>query len=226
MPSYPTERESALEKHRVRRAAFVAAAADVMRRDGVAACSVRAVARQAGVSPGVIHYYFADAQELVDLGYNWITDRYFAGLERFRHTHKNPTSDFWHFMAAYIEPWHTHPRMTQLWTEYYTFSGSNQSSSGIALSHQRTIELFASFLQDIEDGEYVERAPAVWRYVTGTVENRQTMPITLQQIFNDLARLIGLKQPTASRMLCKRDGCWCRGGASRLFQTEPQTSAS
>lgn len=217
MPNYVSDRESAQEKHRTRRAEIIAAAADVMSRQGVSACTVRAVAKRADVSPGVIHYYFVDTQELVDLGYEWITDRYFGALERMRHTHDDPSSDFWHFIAAYVEPWNAHPRMTQLWSEYHLLSGRNQRMDGVVVSHQRTIAAFESFLSAVGDGPWVKRGASAWRYISGTVETRQAMPIELQEIFDDLGGLIGLPIARVADVLCARQDCWCRGGAPRLF---------
>ncbi|TNM38470.1 TetR/AcrR family transcriptional regulator [Nocardioides albidus] len=211
MANYQSNRRSTQEKHRARRAAILDAATDVMRREGVAACSVRRIAKAAGVSPSVIHYYFADAQEIVDFGYASITDRYFARLEAVRGTFSDPAADFWHLIAAYTEPWNAHPRMTLLWSEYYTMSGNNHRTSGIVESYQRTIDLFANFLAPIEEGRYVGRAQAVWRHLTGTIDSRLAIPIGLDEIFAELALVIGIPAPAADTVRCSVRACGCKG---------------
>ena len=48
------------------REAIVVAAAEVVLRDGIQGCTVRAIAARASVSKGSVHYYFADVDEIVD----------------------------------------------------------------------------------------------------------------------------------------------------------------
>ena len=49
------------------RARIAAAAAMVVARSGIAGCTVRAVAGEAGLTKSTVHYYLRDANELVDL---------------------------------------------------------------------------------------------------------------------------------------------------------------
>jgi AcrR family transcriptional regulator len=49
------------------RARIAAAAAAVVARNGIAGCTVRAVADEAGMTKSTVHYYLRDANELVDL---------------------------------------------------------------------------------------------------------------------------------------------------------------
>ena len=58
-----------------RRAALLAAAVTVIARDGIAAASTRAIAREAGIPTGAFHYWFGTLSELhVGLS-GWLTDR-------------------------------------------------------------------------------------------------------------------------------------------------------
>jgi AcrR family transcriptional regulator len=54
---------------------IISAAADLIAEEGLAACTVRAVAQRSGLTKSTVHYYFDDANELVDLSVNEIFQR-------------------------------------------------------------------------------------------------------------------------------------------------------
>ena len=54
---------------------IVDGAADLIARDGLGACTVRAVAEETGLKKSTVHYYFDDANEIVDLAVTEVFDR-------------------------------------------------------------------------------------------------------------------------------------------------------
>lgn len=54
---------------------IIEAAADVISRDGLGACTLRNVAEESGLKKSTVHYYFDDADELLDLSVIEVFDR-------------------------------------------------------------------------------------------------------------------------------------------------------
>lgn len=69
------------EEPDARRAALIAACARVLARDGAAGASVRAIALEAGVSPGLVGHYFAGIDALVAATYAQVGARVDAALD-------------------------------------------------------------------------------------------------------------------------------------------------
>ena len=54
---------------------IIAAAADLIAEHGLSACTIRSVAEGSGLTKSTVHYYFEDANELVDLSVKEIFER-------------------------------------------------------------------------------------------------------------------------------------------------------
>src|SRR3954447_16705931 len=54
---------------------IIAAAADLIAEQGLSACTIRSVAERSGLTKSTVHYYFDDANELVDLSVHEIFQR-------------------------------------------------------------------------------------------------------------------------------------------------------
>src|SRR5438876_2050965 len=54
---------------------IIVAAADLIAEQGLSACTIRSVAEHSGLTKSTVHYYFDDANELVDLSVNEIFQR-------------------------------------------------------------------------------------------------------------------------------------------------------
>src|SRR3954447_4652722 len=57
------------------RSKIIDAAADLIAEQGLTACTIRAVAEQSGLTKSTVHYYFEDANDLVDLSVDEIMRR-------------------------------------------------------------------------------------------------------------------------------------------------------
>jgi len=56
-------------KQLARRSLIVDAAVDTLRREGIAGCTVRAIAATTPLTKGTIHYYVSDVREIVNAAY-------------------------------------------------------------------------------------------------------------------------------------------------------------
>jgi AcrR family transcriptional regulator len=191
-----------------RRGEIVDAAADVLRTSGVAAATVRGIAERAGLSKGAVHYYFDDAQELVELAFAQLAHTFHEHIRREAGTLDDPQQALWHAIVSYVTPWDAHSSMTLLWCEYYVASVRAGRFDGVVAVQRAMHDLFAGLLGRIEPGMR-EHAPALTRYVTGAVLSRPQMPVEPAALVAEGARLLGLRAPSSLPVswTCTDAGC-------------------
>jgi AcrR family transcriptional regulator len=198
--------------HEFRRAEILDAASDLLRTHGVAACTVRGIAERAGVSKGVIHYYFADAQELVELAFARLAHAYYDHIRTRADAVADPEQRLWHMVVSYVTPWDRHSSMTLLWCEYYVASVRADRLDGVAAMQRAMQDLFAGALARISP-EAARHAAALTRHVTGTVLTQPQMPVDPADLVAEVARLLGLAAPATVAVSCPDPDCRFHGPA-------------
>lgn len=94
--------EAAAKPKRVRRDPEVArtlildATERLMLEEGYAAVTTRAVAKQAGLAPGLVHYYYPSTDDLFVAAYRRTTERNYASLMQALNS-PDPLREFWRF---------------------------------------------------------------------------------------------------------------------------------
>jgi AcrR family transcriptional regulator len=192
--------------HEFRRGQILDVAGDLLRVHGVAACTVRAIAERAGVSKGVVHYYFTDAQELVDLAFARVAGEYYDHIAALAATVADPVEALWHAVASYVMPWDAHSSMTLLWCEYYVAGVRAGRLSGVTATHLAMQDLFAGVLARISP-EQERRAAAVTRHVTGAVLTQPQMPVDPVDLVGEIAGLVGMPAPATIDPACPDPHC-------------------
>ena len=85
-------------------------------RDGIAATSLRAIAREAGVTPALLHYYFGDAQQLREAV---VEERLLPAVDTLRESLPVDASDVAGLVAAFVRGVaglvERHPWLPALW---------------------------------------------------------------------------------------------------------------
>lgn len=189
-----------------RRAEILAAASELLRTDGVRGCTVRGVAERAGVSKGVIHYYFADAHELVDLAFARLAGDYYAHIRAQAEAIPSAEQALWHMVVSYVTPWDAHSSMTLLWCEYYVASVRAGRLDGVSATQAAMQDLFAGALARVAP-DARRHAGAVTRHVTGAVLSQPQMPVEPADLVAEVARMVGLAPPAPVRAACPDPGC-------------------
>ncbi len=189
-----------------RRAEIVDAACRLLRTRGVAACTVRAVAAEAGTSNGVIHYYFSDAQELVDLGFLRLAEDYYDHIRGQAARIPDAVDALWHTVVAYVTPWGVHTSMALLWCEYYVAGIRSKRLDGVVAAQRAMLDLFAEALGRVSP-ESARHAAALTRHVTGTVLSQPQVPVDPADLVAEIARLIEIPAPDTTDLGCHEDGC-------------------
>jgi AcrR family transcriptional regulator len=92
-----------------KRDAIVQATARLMIREGVRACTSRAISATSEMSTSALHYYFRDTDEILDLAFRRIGERFFRRLEEVARSEPKPVDALWGAAAVYLErgsEWH------------------------------------------------------------------------------------------------------------------------
>ncbi|MQA17155.1 MAG: TetR family transcriptional regulator [Pseudonocardiaceae bacterium] len=189
-----------------RRTEILDATTRLLRTRGVAACTVRAIAKEAGTSNGVIHYYFTDAQELTDLGFLRLAQDYYEHIRGQAAQIPDPVEALWHTVVTYVTPWGVHTSMPLLWCEYYVAAMRTKRPDGVVATQQAMTDLFAYALERVSP-TLVRHAAALTRHVTGAVLSQPQVPVDLGDLVGEIARIIEVPAPDTTDFSCREDDC-------------------
>jgi AcrR family transcriptional regulator len=92
-----------------KREAIVQATARLMLREGVRACTSRAISATSELSTSAVHYYFRDTDEIVDLAFQRIGERFFNRIEQIAEREPKPVDALWGAASEYLvrgSEWH------------------------------------------------------------------------------------------------------------------------
>jgi len=145
-----------------RRAQLVAAAIELMAREGMAAGTTRAIAAEIGVAQAIVHYVFGTKQELQRAIFTEITDSILGQVEGT----PVPTDDFAGSLNAWARAlWQTVEQQRDRYALLFEFTASALRDSqlrGLLVAHNRNIEDLAGNLlvQAAERASVVLARPA------------------------------------------------------------------
>jgi AcrR family transcriptional regulator len=196
--SVSTIRETWSPKQLARRSLIVEAAVETLKREGIAGCTVRAIADGTPFTKGMIHYYFDDVREIVNAAYLQLTDDYVASVDAVAQQAGRPIAAFWRAVSSYVEGFRVHRRMGLLWLEYSSWAVRNGYERGVASSVEAIRGMFASRLAAI-DTAHADVAVGLTRYLLGTVLELGASTAELPPLSADVARICGLRAPRADQ---------------------------
>lgn len=179
---------------------IIGAAVKVLLRDGVAGCTVRSIAAQAGIAKGAVHYYFDDIDELVDQAMLAATRGWIAWLAENAGTpttRNGARAGFWRAVTASVEPFaHGDRTLMPLWLEYWAACTRAARHQPLHTLHAMLVSYMADLLQLSGVNEAQRRARAVSSYLFGAGMQEPIDPIPPSEIRRDVAALSGLPAPT------------------------------
>ncbi|HYH48581.1 MAG TPA: TetR/AcrR family transcriptional regulator [Acidimicrobiia bacterium] len=186
--------ETRSPKQLARRSLIIDAAVETLKREGIAGCTVRAIAAATPFTKGTIHYYFGDVNEIVNTAYLRLTDEYVAAVEEVAGQASRPLAAFWRAVRSYVEGFWGHPRMGLLWLEYSSWAVRNDYGHEVASSVEAIRAMFARHLEEIEAAR-PGSAGAVTRYLLGTVLELAVSPVEIGAVMGEVAGICGLRPP-------------------------------
>jgi AcrR family transcriptional regulator len=184
---------------------IVASTVELLLYNGVNGCTVRSIAAHAGVSKGLIHYYFRDVEEVVDLAMLKATQAWIALLPRIDEQPRegmdgNPAElashraeALWHALWASLEPFvHGDRTLMPLWLEYW----ASCSRAGRIAPLREIQGLLLDYVRDILEAAGVEdsegKSFAVTSYLFGAAMQQSVMTIPPDLVRTHIASLCGI----------------------------------
>lgn len=132
-----------------KRALIVEAARIVLARDGLAGCTVRAVAEASPLTKSAIHYYFHDMDDLIDQAMSVHITEFARLVREAADRHEEPPARFWAAVDEYLAIFRDKPRSILLWIEYWWHSAQNGRLATVAARYQEVDSIFVRLLREL-----------------------------------------------------------------------------
>jgi AcrR family transcriptional regulator len=176
-----------------RRDEIVAAAAEVLRTQGVAACTARSIAAASPLTKSAIHYYFSDVDQIVDEAFRQLMEAYLERIERAATSAEAHVPAWWAAAHAYLSfGVDRGDRVPLLWFDYQVHRARTGGSTTSAELTDRTIALFVGLVAATGVDHPEDRAHALFAALVGTIVLASMHSIDVDRTLGELARSIGL----------------------------------
>ena len=130
-----------------RRTSLIEATARVLARDGAAGASVRAIAVEAGVSPGLVTHHFASVGALVARTYADVGERVAGALATATEAAcGDPRARLEAYVGASFAPPIADPSLLATWTALWSLTRSNPA---VAAEHDRSYAAYRAGLEEL-----------------------------------------------------------------------------
>ncbi|MFI7231018.1 TetR/AcrR family transcriptional regulator [Nonomuraea angiospora] len=177
---------------RARQEQIIEAAKEILARDGLAACTARAVAEQGPLTKSAIHYYFDDMDEIIDAAMARHMSGCIAHIGEASSRHDSPPDRFWAAVQAYLEIFTQRPNAAFLWFSYWVDVGQKGRVEPIDRMHQAMIGVLRDLLADIPVDDPPSRANALFSYLLGTLMQQAVRPSPFAELRPQIATVCGL----------------------------------
>lgn len=180
-----------------KRQVLIDAAASVMRRGGVGACTVRAIADASPLSSGILHYYFRDVDELVDLAFRQIFGGIVDELEKGVSTAADPLATLWAVLATYLaEPdAPDQVRTPILWFEYVTASIRRGDTSAVREITDRLLDVFRQLLAAAGIDDANAKGDTIYAAALGAAARAAISPAEVDAMLTDFSTALDIPRP-------------------------------
>ena len=177
---------------------IIEAAADLVGEHGLSACTFRSVATRSGVTKSTVHYYFDDANELMDLSVAEVFQRVarFARESVLGAPDASAALEFLVrlFMGREKLPTAFKFRESMLWPGYTAHAWKRGAQDCIlrGLETLRTVVLLALERSPMSAADAVGRSISVHNYLTGAMVRNMVEPLDRAEVARAIGALSGL----------------------------------
>jgi AcrR family transcriptional regulator len=176
------------------RARIASAAARVVARSGIAACTVRAVAAEAGLTKSTVHYYLRDSNELVDLAVLGFLD----ALADYAASLISAAADGLDALYALVRMFTTGegPPIAMsdptLWSDFATHAWRRGAFDELALCLDTFSSLFEHALALVGVDNVQWRARSIHLYLLGTLNRKLVAGVPTDEVAYAVSALAGV----------------------------------
>jgi AcrR family transcriptional regulator len=177
-----------LEKQRQ----IVEAARTVLARDGLAACTARAVADESPLTKSAIHYYFDTIEEIIDRAMEAHIVAFVEQLRQASSDRDEPVDRLWSTLESYLKTFEERPTIATLWFGYWVSALEDGRRQPVERMQDKIVDLLAELLAAADCPDAEARARALFSYLVGTVMRQAVRPAPFSELQPELAALCGL----------------------------------
>lgn len=186
-----SETRSVIEANRRgKREQIIDAAKQVLARDGLAACTARAVADASPLTKSAVHYYFDDIHQIVDLAMREHVTAMVTGLRDAADGASDPAGKLWAVVDAYLATFAAQPNAAFLWFEYWIDTSRRQSPEAVAATLADMHALLAELVAPLPVDDPAATADTLLSWLLGTVVQQQVRPQSPAQLRGGLNSII------------------------------------
>lgn len=168
---------------------IVEAARVVLARDGLAGCTVRAIAEAGPLTKSAVHYYFADIDVLIDRAMAAHINTFVAELRDVAAKHEEAEAQLFAVVEAYLAEFANRPKAAFLWFEYWIAAGRAQHPQAIDVMLVSITELLAELLAPLDVDDPRARARALLSYLLGAIVQQRVRPRPFSALRGDIEAL-------------------------------------
>ncbi|WP_370935355.1 TetR/AcrR family transcriptional regulator [Amycolatopsis sp. cg13] len=176
---------------RGKREQIVDAARQVLARDGLAACTARAVADASPLTKSAVHYYFDEIHDVVDLAMREHVTAMTAELRRTADRESDPAEKLRAVVRAYLATFADRPHAAFLWFEYWIDTGRRQASEAVAATLDDMGALFGELTARLPVDDPEDAPHALLSWLLGTVVQQQIRPRPVARLLRELDSVLG-----------------------------------
>lgn len=176
---------------RGKREQIIDAAKQVLARDGLAACTARAVADASPLSKSAVHYYFDDIHQIVDIAMREHVAAMVAELRRVADRAPDPAEKLWAVADAYLATFAAQPDAAFLWFEYWIDAGRRRSADAVAATLQDMRALIEEIVARLPVDDPAATASAVLSWLLGSIVQQHIQPQTPARLRQELDGIVG-----------------------------------
>lgn len=184
---------------------IILATTKLMSRDGIKGCTARSVASASDVSTSALHYYFRDTDEIVDLAFRQLMDRFFSKVETVANEAESPVCALWNACCAYLEegnlasknisPKSRSRRAPMLWFEFHIESLRTSDLRTVQELSARGAKLFTKLITDVGAEDPSVKGESLYCALLGAAIRDTLFHRDASDLATDLLHSLGLPRP-------------------------------
>ena len=184
--------------HLDKRRQIIKAAQNILRREGIVACSSRAIAKESGFNKGLIHYYFNTVEQIIDEAIDEMVDKIVKKIRSTCARHEDPLQRFWSVVEVHLSAFERPKGQTVLWMDYWTHTMHKSRGPILRRIDEAIIAAHTDALTEAKISEPDTRARAITAYVMGVAIRRAMGPQNDEELRREIKLMCGDLETTAA----------------------------
>lgn len=173
----------------------MAAAAEVLRTQGVEACTVRSIADAGDLSKSAIHYYFEDVNDIITLAFDGLMRQFLVRVEEAARKADDPFQAVWAAAGEYLRVGSDASdghRVPMLAFDFHIASARRGDTTAMASLSDQFLELLRELIARTEIPRAEAVADTLFSALIGTVVRAPLAARETEEVLRTISEAIGV----------------------------------